>query len=126
MAKDFEKELKVMKMYSDNASLYIKLSTAALALTAVFPEKVMKLKPDAAVLDSWTIIVWAGFLVAIGAGAFYQYLAGKYMENLLPEGASFSFFNKLSEWCGLIYGVMLLSFYGSAVLFTCNAIAKVH
>ena len=47
MAKDFDKELEVMKMYTDNASLYIKLSTAALALTVTFPEKILKMeKPE--------------------------------------------------------------------------------
>lgn len=124
MAKDFENEYKVMKMYSDNASLYIKLSTAALALTVAFPEKVLKAQP--ATVTLWTIIIWAGFLIAIGAGAFYQYLAVKYMELLLPEKPGFTAFSRLADSPGTIYGVMLMSFYGSAVLFTCNAIFKLR
>ena len=123
MAKDFDRELAVMKMYTDNASLYIKLSTAALALTLTFPEKI--LKTDTVVVDAWTKSIWIGFLLAIGAGAFYQYLAGKYMENLLPDGAGYRLWNWLSDQCGLVYGVMLILFYASAAAFTLNAISRI-
>ena len=123
MAKDFDKELEVMKMYSANANLYIKLSSAGLALSVTFPEKI--LKTSGPVVDSRIVSVWIGLLLAIGAGAFYHYLAGKYMENLLPEGAGFRSWNWLADKCGLVYGVMLLSFYASAAFFTWNAIYAV-
>jgi hypothetical protein len=123
MAKDFDRELNVMKMYTDNASLYIKLSTAALALTVTFPEKILKMEKP--VVDARAIFIWLGFLFAIGAGAFYQYLAGKYMENLLPGGAGFSLWNRLANQCGAIYGVMLFCFYASAIAFTWNAISRI-
>ncbi|MGA8432482.1 MAG: hypothetical protein WB729_21830 [Candidatus Sulfotelmatobacter sp.] len=123
MAKDFDKELEVMKMYTDNASLYIKLSTAALALTVTFPEKILKMEKP--VVDVRAIFIWFGFLLAIGAGAFYQYLAGKYMENLLPGGAGFSLWNRLASQCGTVYGMMLFCFYASAIAFTCNAISRI-
>lgn len=120
MAKDFDKELEVMKMYTSNASLYIKLSTAALALTITFPREILKIQNH--VVSSRIVLIWLGFLVAIGAGAFYHY---KYMENLLPEGAGFGLWNWLSDRCGLVYGAMLLSFYLSALLFTWNAISSI-
>ncbi len=121
MDNNFDNELKVMQMYVDNAGLYIKLSSAALALTVTFPEKILKV--DTPALDLFMILIWVGFLVAIGAGAFYHYLGGKYMENLLPGGAGVRWWNWLAERCGLVYGAMLFSFYGSAVLFVWNAIA---
>jgi len=123
MAKDFDRELQVMNMYAANAGLYIKLSSAALALTVTFPEKVLKVEKP--VVDLRIALIWIGFLLAIGAGAFYHYLAGKYMENLLPEGAGFRLANWLADRCGLVYGAMLLCFYASAVLFTWNAICAV-
>ena len=123
MSKDFDKELQVMKMYTSNAGLYIKLSSAALALTVTFPEKILKVcRP---MVDLHVILIWIGFLLAIGTGAFYHYLAGKYMEKLLPEGAGFRWLNWIADRCGIVYGLMLLSFYASAVLFTCNAISAV-
>jgi len=120
MSKDFDKEIKVMKMYTANAGLYIKLSSAALALSVTFPEKILKL--EKLTMDPMVITIWIGFLLAIGLGAFYQYLACKYMENLLPGGASFPL-KWFADWAGLFYGLMLLSFYGSAILFTWNAIS---
>ncbi len=114
MAKDFDKELEVMKMYTANASLYIKLSTAALALTVTFPKEILKI--DKPVVDSRIVFIWVGFLVAIDAGA---------LENLLPDGAGFLFWNWLADRCGLVYGAMLLTFYASASLFTWNAIHSI-
>ena len=123
MPDTFDQELDVMKMYSDNASLYIKLSTAALALTVTFPREILKIQSP--VVDSRIMLVWIGFLISIGAGAFYHYLAGKYMENLLPRGAGFGRLNWLADRCGMVYGAMLLSFYASASLFTWNAISSI-
>jgi hypothetical protein len=92
-AKEFDNEQKVMKMYTENASLYIKLSSAGLLLTVTFSTQIMGMKPP--LRDVWLEWMWGGFLVAIAAGAFYQYLAVKYPENLLPARPGFTSLNWL-------------------------------
>jgi len=121
---DFDKEQKVMKMYTENAGLYIKLSSAGLALTVTFFKQILQVQEP--LRGPWLEWMWAGFLVAIAAGAFYQYLAVKYLELLPPERPGLTWFNWLAERPGVIYGVMLLAFYVSAFIFTLGAIRKLH
>jgi hypothetical protein len=79
----FDREHKVMSMFSDNAKTYIQLSGAALALTLTFAHEILHVPKDRNVADTWMITIWACFLIAIVAGAFYQYLAAKFLEAIV-------------------------------------------
>jgi len=63
--------------------------------------------------------MWSCFLLAILAGAFYQYLAAKYVEGIID-------WERMEVWgwrqAGTIYGVMLAAFYGGTVIFTIYAV----
>jgi hypothetical protein len=65
--------------------------------------------------------MWSCFLLAVVSGAFYQYLAVKYLE----QHVNWEFY-KAWEWlqAGTIYGVMLAAFYGGALIFTIYAIIR--
>jgi hypothetical protein len=65
--------------------------------------------------------MWVCFLVAIIAGAFYQYLAVKLLEETVDWQAY-----EVWKWLepGLVYGVMLASFYGGTIIFTIYAIIR--
>ena len=75
-----------MKMFSDNAKTYIQLSGLALGLTLTFAHQILNIPEDHSTVDLWMIIMRACFLVAILTGAFYQYLAAKYLEGIIGFG----------------------------------------
>src|SRR5271165_6176048 len=79
----FDRQKSVMQMFSDNAKTYIQLSGAALGLTLTFSDKILHLPSTANIATGWMITVWLCFLFAIIAGAFYQYLAAKFLEMFL-------------------------------------------
>lgn len=56
-------------------------------------------------------------------GRFYQYLAVKYLENIIDWEHSTAW-NRLSP--GIIYGVMLVAFYGGTTIFTVYAIVRLR
>lgn len=117
----FDRQHKVMSMFSDNAKTYIQLSGAALVLTITFAHEILHIPVGQKIADLWMILMWACFLLAIISGAFYQYLATKYLETIIDWEHS-------SAWswleAGTIYGVMLAAFYGGAVIFTVYAIVR--
>jgi hypothetical protein len=119
----FDNAQKIMKMYCDNANTYIKLGGAALAITLAFTRQILHVPDDKNIADIWMIIMWSCFLLTVLAGAFYQYLAVKYLEEQL-EGEYF----RLWGWiqAGYVYGVMLISFYGGTVTFTIYAIVHLR
>jgi len=109
---------KVMKMLSDNAKTYIQLSGAGLALTLTFAHEIVHIPKDQSIVDPWMILMWACFLVTILAGAFYQYLATKFLENQI-KWEHFELPKRLQA--GHVYGIMLVAFYGGALTFTVYA-----
>jgi hypothetical protein len=117
----FDRQEKVMKMFSDNAKTYIQLSGAALGLTLTFAEKVLHLPDAKGIVNPWTISMWLCFLMAIIAGAFYQYLATKFVETFL-DWETFRGWSWLPP--GIIYGVMLLAFYAGTIIFTIYAMFR--
>jgi hypothetical protein len=111
----FDRQLAVMKMFSDNAKTYIQLSGAALGLTLTFAHKIIHIPEDQPIVDLWMVTMWSCFLITIIAGAFYQYLAAKFMDcnwNWLEPG--------------VIYGVMLGAFYAGTTVFTIYAITRLR
>jgi hypothetical protein len=118
---DFDRQHKVMSMFSDNAKTYIQLSGAALTLTLTFAHQILHIPAEKNIADLWMIVMWACFLATMLAGALYQYLAAKYLEQELD----WEYF-KLWGWiqAGDVYGVMLGSFYGGSIIFTIYAIIR--
>jgi hypothetical protein len=123
---DYPRELQLMDMFSGNAKRYTDLSGAALALTITFIRDVLGVAKDKPVpFDGLMVTSWTLFLIAIGAGVFYQYLAIKFLEwksgvvrhhRIWPEW--------LTHHPWPLYGLMLISFYGGAVFFTASAIRR--
>src|SRR5712691_2268987 len=101
-----------MDMFSRNAKTYTDLSGAALALTITFIHEVLGIpKGQRLPVDRAMIASWISFLLAIGAGVFYQYLAIKFLEwksgvvrhhRIWPEW--------LTHHPWPVYGVMLIAF----------------
>jgi len=115
----FDRQQAVMEMYSDNAKTYIQLSSAALALTVTFAGKILHIPDNASLVNGWTIAIWSCFLLTILAGAFYQYLAVKFLDAWL-EWEYVSCWDWLPP--GVVYAVMLVALYGGAIAFTVYAI----
>jgi hypothetical protein len=68
---------------------------------------------------------WVAFLIAVGSGAFYQYLAVKYLESISDNPGEEGILPKsLIRHPGTIYGIMMLAFYAGAILFTITAIKR--
>ena len=110
-----------MKMFCENAETYIKLSGAALVLTLTFAHEILHIPKDASIVDGWMIAMWLCFLVATVSGAFYQYLAVKYLERQLKWE-----YAKIWHWfsAGSVYGIMLAASYGGTTIFTIYAITR--
>ena len=61
----FDREHKIMSMFSDNAKGYIQLSSAALALTMAFAHQILHIPDDKNVANTWMILMWACFLITM-------------------------------------------------------------
>lgn len=110
-------------MFSDNAKTYIQLSGAALALTLTFAHEILHVPKDENIANGWMIAMWVCFLVAIIAGAFYQYLAVKFLDAILDWEYESSW-----DWLepGIVYGLMLSAFYAGTIIFTVYAIIRLR
>jgi hypothetical protein len=119
----FDRQLAVMKMFSDNAKTYIQLSSAALGLTLTFAHEIIHIPEAQPIVDPWMVTMWSCFLLTIIAGAFYQYLAAKFMEASIHWEYYGSW-----DWLepGVIYGVMLGAFYAGTSIFTLYAIVRLR
>ncbi|HEU4559319.1 MAG TPA: hypothetical protein VFS20_15790 [Longimicrobium sp.] len=67
-----------MPLYIESAQTYLQLAVAALGLTVVFKEKVLGLEGQMRV-TRLLLASWACLLSAIGVGAWYQYVAVKWI-----------------------------------------------
>jgi hypothetical protein len=120
---DFEQQHKIMSMFSDNAKTYVQLSGAALALTLTFAHEILHIPKEQDIADGWMIAMWICFLIAILAGAFYQYLAVKFLERSI-DSQSYNIWNWIEP--GRVYGVMLVAFYGGTIIFTIYAMLRLR
>jgi hypothetical protein len=77
--KALEEERHIMTAYSDTAKTYSQLSLGALVLSITFFEKVADTAGKIPV-ETPLVIAWSGWLVCTLAGAFYQYLAVRFLE----------------------------------------------
>ncbi len=84
-----------------------------------FADKILHIPRETSIVNFWTISIWSCFLLTIIVGAFYQYLAVKQLDASL-EWAYVSYWDWLP--LGVVYAVMLVAFYGGAIMFTIYAI----
>ena len=112
-----------MRMYTDNAKIYIQLSGAALALTLTFAHEILHIPKEQNIADPWMVLMWACFLFAIILGAFFQYAGTKLVEVAMEEVEYKPWF-RLDP--GSFYGGMLAAFYGGTVIFTIYAIVRLR
>jgi hypothetical protein len=114
----FDQEATIMKAYIDSAKNFVQLSTGALVLSVTFHQQVLgesgRVKMDGALLASW-----GAFVLAIGCGAFYQYLAIKYLDARTESaGKPGPIPERLRENPGIVFGAMLVLFFAGAALLT--------
>ena len=119
----FDRQEKIMQMFSDNAKSYMQLSGLALTLTLTFAHEILHVPKDTNIADAWMIAMWICFLATILAGAFYQYLAVKFLERKLDKN-SYNLWTWLQP--GQIYGIMLAAFYAGSIIFTVYAIVRLR
>jgi hypothetical protein len=113
----------IMPLYLDTAKTYMNLSSGALALTMVFREKVIGAKPGTTVAVP-LVVCWSLFLVAIGASAFYQYLAVKFLDSISCSPGAIQYFHYLVQHPGKVYGVMQITFFLGACFLVVACVAE--
>ena len=113
--KALEEERHIMAAYSDTAKTYSQLSLGALVLSVTFFEKVADTQGHVAV-DTPLLVAWCGWLVAALAGAFYQYLAVRFLEargeawGVMTRTGHLQWFRWLADHPWPAYTLMLLAF----------------
>ena len=123
---DKEHYAEIMKAYIDTAKTFTQVSAAALVLPIVFFRQLLGLAPTKPVQVDWLLLLsWAFFLVAIGSGLLYQYVAVKYLAAHFWTG-EWEKSNKLVRKPGYAYGCMMVPFYLGAIFFVARAILEVR
>jgi hypothetical protein len=126
-----EEERKIMAAYSDTAKTYTQLSLGALVLSVTFFEKVLGHSGRIPV-DVFLLLAWVCWLVGVLAGAFYQYLAVRFLEargedwGLLRRGGHPQAFENLARHPWKVYAVLIVGFYLGAVFFGVVGILKLR
>ena len=126
---DLEEERKIMAAYSDTAKTYTQLSLGALVLSVTFFERVLG-QSGRIPVDVFLLFAWICWLVAVLSGAFYQYLAVRFLEargedwGLLVRGGHPQAFDSLARHPWKIYTVLIVGFYLGAVFFGAVGILK--
>lgn len=130
MLAKLEEERKIMAAYTDTAKTYTQLSLGALVLSVTFIEKVLG-ESGRISLHYLLVLAWIFWLSAALSGAFYQYLAVKFLEDLgvkngLLERSGHSYaFAGLSRHPYKVYGFFLICFYTGTVFFAFFGIMKI-
>lgn len=130
MLAKLEEERKIMAAYTDTAKTYTQLSLGALVLSVTFIEKVLG-DSGRISLHYLLVLAWIFWLSAALTGAFYQYLAVKFLENLgvkngilKRSGHSYAFAG-LSRHPYQVYGFFLVCFYIGTIFFALFGIMKI-
>lgn len=116
-ATDWSTLKELMSLYIDSAKTFLSLSSAALALTVVFREKIVGASPGKP-LSRTMVASWALFLLTATLSAFYQYLAVRFLDIMCKSPAP-----KSDLWHnpGYVYGSMLCTFVLACALLACTA-----
>ena len=119
MAKD--SMLETMKLYLEGSKSFVQLSSAGLALPVVLKSSIFGLFGKTGQFSSLQLTIvclsWMCFLVSIGAGVLYQYVAVKFIESESHPKKTYvpSILKGLVREPGRAYGVMVVAFYAGAV-----------
>jgi hypothetical protein len=117
----FQVDQIIIPLYIESAQVYLQLSIGALALSIIFREKVLGEQGPMSV-GILLMISWLCFLLTIGASAFYQYLAIKFLDSVSEHPARIQYWEALVRSPGKVYGAMLVLFFlGSAFLVASSA-----
>lgn len=121
-SKALDEERKIMAAYSDTAKTYSQLSLGALVLSVTFIEKVLNM-PVAKAATPWLFAAWCCWLLSTISGAFYQYLAVRFLEargedwKVLERGGHVQLFEWLARHPWPAYALMLTAFGAGSLLF---------
>jgi hypothetical protein len=121
-----EDTFKIMELFIANAKTYVQLSTGALFLTVAYSREVMGIAEKHPIPLNWSLVAsWASFLVATLAGATYQYLAVRFLEDKAKVAIHHHRFDwslaiRRNPW--IAYAFMMAAFYLGAAFFTVTAI----
>lgn len=130
MLAKLDEERKIMEGYIDTAKTYTQFSLGALLLSITFIEKVLGLTGKIS-LHYLLMLSWICWLIAALAGAFYQYLAVRFLENLgvqygiLKRSGHAQAFPGLARHPYKVYGFLLICFYTGTVFFALFGIMKI-
>lgn len=125
-----QEERKIMEAYADTAKTYTQLSLGALLLSITFIEKILGITGRVSV-HYLLLFSWIFWLLAALAGAFYQYLAVRFLENL---GERFGLvrrsdrprpFADLAAHPYKVYGSLLFFFYTGTIFFAIYGAIKI-
>jgi len=120
--KALEEERHIMIAYSETAKTYSQLSLGALVLSVTFFEKVADTAGKVAV-ETPLVVAWLSWLVCTVAGAFYQYLAVRFLEargeswGLMIRTGHPQWFEWLADHPWPVYALMLVAFAVGCVAF---------
>jgi hypothetical protein len=132
----------ITKAFCDTAKVYIQLSSAGLALPLLFTQAILGTGKWVQGLNATgrysLLLAWVFFLIAILAGAYYQWFAIRGMWNdlhrseLMKETHGKLIYSGFRKTPGIPqfeksnrsrpYGVMLISFFAGAISFAVFAI----
>lgn len=123
----FENDSRIIGLFIDNAKTYVQLSSGALAVSVAFLRQIAGVDDDTVMaVDRWLVSSWALFVVAIGAGVFYQYLGAKYLEaQTRTSYERLAGLGHLIERPWPIYLAMMVAFYGGILSFVGVAIRSI-
>lgn len=124
-----EGEHRAVALFVENAKTYIQLATGALLLSVAFSQELTGSK-GLPIKELYLWVSWVLWLVAILAGATYQYCVAKYLEELEVKNSSLFYARAepivlLRHWVGnpyQLYAVLMLCFYGGTAWFAAAAL----
>jgi hypothetical protein len=137
---EFRTRVDLMKAFCDTAKAYIQIGSAALVLPILFTQVLLGREvAEKGLRDTGMprslILSWIFFLLAIGFGLAYQWLAIRLMwdelhreqvtdHNVAQPGFRITWWVPQLRWLNrsLLYGLMIMSFYLGAVLFVVFAV----
>lgn len=127
-SKQLEGEYRTVGLFVENAKTYIQLATGALLLSVTFSQGVTG-TAGLPVKDLALWVSWLSWLMAILAGATYQYCAAKYLEALEMRNGSLFYgraepFIILRHWTKnpyQLYAALMIFFYGGTIWFALAA-----
>jgi len=127
-SKQLEGEYRTVGLFVENAKTYIQLATGALLLSVTFSQG-MTGQTRIPVNELFLWVSWLSWLLAILAGATYQYCAAKYLEALERKNGSLFYgraepFVVLRHWTQnpyQLYGALMIFFYGGTSWFAVAA-----